>query len=107
VHFGSARCGPALSTPNGTSTGGSVFLISLYNAAGDTALLATDASGAVGSINVNLNGSTTPTTFKNGEAPSVATITVAAVPEPGALLLLSLGLVLVLWRGRSWLPSRD
>jgi hypothetical protein len=90
LQFQVTLSGPALSTPNGTATAGSTFFFSLYNAAGDTPLLSADPSGAVGTIDANLNGSTTPAIL----SASVRTIT--AVPEPASFLLLGFGAAILL-----------
>jgi hypothetical protein len=76
--------GAALNSPNGTSTSGSVFAFSLYDAAGTTPLLSSAADGSVVDLAVNLNGSTTATTE------SVAAATV--IPEPGSCVFLAIGL---------------
>ncbi len=73
--------GPALSTPNGTASSGSAFGFSLFSdPAGTIAALTTDPTGLAFRIDIQLNGTTTATNL------SPAT-TLAAVPEPGTLLL--------------------
>lgn len=99
VSFDVLLSGPALSSPNGTATMGSVFAFSLYDQAGTVPLLTSDPSGAVGDVQVNIDGSTTPQALPNGTSPSVATITVVT-PEPvtGLLVLGGLGLVAIRMR---------
>jgi len=82
--------GPALSSPDGTSTSGSTFAFSMFsNAAGTIPVLTTDlADGFAFTVDVNLDGTTTVTNF----SPETS-ITVSAVPEPGAWLLLGTALL--------------
>jgi hypothetical protein len=92
VNFRVTLSGPAIDTPNGSSTSGSAFYFSLYGQDGVTPLLTTDASGAVGAVSINLNGSTTKAAFLNGTAPSAASITpVVGVPEPATASMLAFG----------------
>jgi hypothetical protein len=90
--------GPAINSPNGTATSGSIFALSLFNAAGDATFLTTDPNGAVGTVDINLDGSTTTTTFPssvNGGAPVVtfSTPTPPSVPEPSTFTFLSSSLL--------------
>jgi hypothetical protein len=80
--------GPAVNSPNGTSSSGSAFGIALFDASGTTALETTDPNGFAGVANVNLNGTVTTTTFAsnaNGGPPAVAFAPSAAVPEPSTI----------------------
>lgn len=76
--------GPAADSPNGISTSGSVFGFSLYNAAGDTALLTSAVDGTV--VDIFLD----PGARFSTSTADVALATV--VPEPGTLAGAILGL---------------
>ena len=87
--------GPAINTPDGTSTSGSTFAFSMFSdAAGTMPTLTTDLTdGFAATIDVNLDGTTTVTNFS-----SVTSIgTPGAVPEPATFAvtgILLLGLIL-------------
>jgi hypothetical protein len=68
--------GPALTSPDGVSTSGSTFSFSMFSdAAGTKPALTTDAvNGFAFIVNVNLDGTTTATSFLT---------TANSVPEPG------------------------
>jgi hypothetical protein len=74
--------GPALSTPDGTSTSGSTFAFSMFSdAAGTIPVLTTDTvNGFAVTVDVNLDGTTTLTNF-------------VATPEPGSFVLLLTAIV--------------
>jgi hypothetical protein len=110
--FGSALAfdislfGPALSSPDGTSTSGSAFGFSMFSDPGGTiAALTGDPTGLAFRIDVLLNGRSSVTTF--------SPVTGVAVPEPGTLLLLVTALVGVgcdrrsraIWRARRASPA--
>ena len=79
--------GPALSSPNGTSTSGSTFAFSMFsNAAGTIPALTTD--GFAFKVDVNLDGTTTVTNFSSQT-------TIGVVPEPSTLALLGTAIVLL------------
>ncbi|MDQ2843538.1 MAG: NF038129 family PEP-CTERM protein [Acidobacteriota bacterium] len=80
LSFNVSLYGPALSSPDGTSTSGSAFAFSLFSdATGTTPVLTSDtANGFAFVVNVNLDGTTTATNF----------ITGSSVPEPGSGLLI-------------------
>jgi hypothetical protein len=83
--------GPALSSPNGTAAG-STFGVGLFDSSGQIAILTNQASGTgfAGTVDVNLDGTTTATSFPTGSGgPPV--VTFQALPEPGTMLLLGLG----------------
>jgi hypothetical protein len=83
--------GPALSSPNGTSTSGSRFAFSMFSdAAGTIPVLTTDTTdGFAFTIDVNLNGTTTVTNFS---AQTTVVPVTGAVPEPGTLPLMAVGI---------------
>jgi len=81
--------GPAIDTPSGNFAG-STFGVGVYDNTG-AQILSSQASGFAGQLNINPDGTTDSQSFPNGSAPSVVTFT--QVPEPGAVLLLGLGLI--------------
>jgi hypothetical protein len=85
--------GPALSAPDGVSTSGSIFAFSMFSdPAGTIPVLTTDTiDGFAATLNVNLDG-TTSVTDPSAET-SVASS--AATPEPGSLVLLATGLLVL------------
>ncbi len=90
--------GPAINTPDGTSTSGSTFAFSMFSdAAGTMPTLTADLTdGFAATINVNLDGTTTVTNFS-----SVTSIgTPGAVPEPGTFAVTGILLGLILSRCR-------
>jgi hypothetical protein len=85
--------GPAVVSPNGTSTAASQFTFSLFSdAAGTIPVLTPDPAGIAGTVTVNLDG--TLTSHANSSS-----LVIAAVPEPASLgltaaaLLMGLGLL--------------
>lgn len=95
--------GPAIDTPNGTSTAGSTFGLGLYDDGQNPILTSQGATtGFAGQVQINLNGTTTPTSFlQSTGAPSVVTFEQVVVPEPGAMGLVGLGLAgLLLFKSR-------
>jgi hypothetical protein len=92
--------GPAITSPDGTSSG-STFGFGMFQDSGGTIpLLTTDPFGNTFTVDVNSDGSTTPTTFPADAfgAPPVATLESAA-PEPAPCALLALGLAVLFARG--------
>jgi PEP-CTERM motif len=83
--------GPALSSPDGTSTSGSTFAFSMFSdAAGTMPALTTDTTdGFAFTVDVNLDGTTTVTNFSTQT--TVVPVT-PAVPEPGTLPLIAVGI---------------
>jgi len=80
--------GPALTAPNGTASGGTTFTFGMYADDGVTPLLTTSPDGEALRVDVNLDGSTTVTTYPadaSGAPPAVY------VPEPASLSLLASG----------------
>ena len=75
LSFSVSLFGPALSSPDGISTSGSTFAFSMFSdAAGTVPVLTTDTTnGFAYVVNVNLDGTTTATSF----------LPTSGVPEPG------------------------
>jgi len=80
-------CGPAMNSPNGTSTSGSSFVLSLFSDLNGTVpVLSSDTTTGIGiEFDINTNGSVAVTNNIQG-----ATVT---VPEPGSIALLGSGLL--------------
>ena len=96
IQFELVLSGPAVTAPDGVSTSGSTFGVGLWDSAGSNPLLTSDPDGFVGIVNINLDGSGTPTTFLTDTGgPPVVTLTPEGgpvVPEPGNILLFGTGL---------------
>ena len=90
--------GAAITAPNGTSTAGSTFGLGLYDSGQNPILTSQGAgTGFAGQVQINLNGTTTPTGFlQSTGAPSVVSFVRVVVPEPGAMGLVGLGLITLL-----------
>lgn len=84
--------GPAVTSPDGTSTSGSEFAFSMFSdSAGTIPVLTTDSvNGFALAGNINLDGTTTLTNFSSDL--TVTPVSVVATPEPGTILLLFSGL---------------
>ena len=84
--------GPALNSPDGTSTSGSTFAFSMFSdAAGTIPIFTTNTTeGFAFIIDVNLDGTTTVTNFS--AQTTVVPIT-GAIPEPSTLALLGIGVI--------------
>jgi hypothetical protein len=84
--------GPALSSPDGISTSGSTFAFSMFSDAIGTLPVLTSnlTNGFAFTVNVNLDGTTTPTNFSSQTSSGVA-----SVPEPGSLVLLGTGIAII------------
>lgn len=79
--------GPALSSPDGTSTSGTSFGFSMFSdPAGTIAVLTSDPAGLAFSIDIHLDGTAAVTSHSS-------VTSVQPVPEPGSLMLLATGLV--------------
>jgi hypothetical protein len=90
ISFNMSFFGPALSSPNGTSTTGSTFAFSMFSdAGGTTPVLTSNADGFAFKVDVNLNGTTTVTNF------SGPTTVTSAVPEPSSLALMGTAVMLI------------
>ena len=80
--------GPAVNSPNGTSTSQSQFTFSLFSDSNGTVpLFSGDPGGVGGAVTVNLNGSLTTVANQN--------LQFAQVPEPSSLWLWGSGLILL------------
>jgi hypothetical protein len=86
--------GAALDSPNGD--GGGTFVLDFFDPSGNQ-LLTNSASGDLFTVDINPDGSTTPTAFSSASGgPSVATFSgPSAVPEPSMGLLLAGGLLAI------------
>jgi hypothetical protein len=84
--------GPAINSPDGVSTSGSLFAFSMFSdAAGTMPVLTSDTTdGFAITLGVNLDGSTKAMNFS-----SQTTLTQETVPEPASFLLLASGLAAV------------
>jgi hypothetical protein len=93
ISFNVDLSGPAIDLPNGD--GGGSFFLTFYDPSGDT-LLTNNPNGPALEVDINGDGSTTPTAFANASGgPTVVTYgtpLTAATPEPSMVLLLSGGL---------------
>jgi len=81
--------GPALSSPDGTSTSGSAFAFSMFSdAAGTIPVLTNDTvNGFAFTVDVNLDGSTTVTN-SSAQTTVVPATGPPTVPEPSSLVLI-------------------
>jgi hypothetical protein len=87
--------GPAIDSPDTTDypSGASLFVLDFYDLDGNT-LLTNSSMGDVFTVNVNADGSTTPTAYPNASGgTSVASF--SQVPEPSLALLLAGGLIAI------------
>ena len=84
--------GPAVNTPDGTSSSGSTFAFSMFSdAAGTIPTLTTNiAAGFAFTIDVNLDGTTTVTNYS---AQTTVLPVISGVPEPSSLALLGIGVI--------------
>ena len=84
--------GPAINSPDGVSTSGSLFTFSMFSdAAGTVPVLTSDTTdGFAITLSVNLDGSATPTNFS-----SQTTLVQETVPEPASIVLLVAGLAAI------------
>jgi len=87
--------GPAVTSPDGTSSGSTFGFGMFENSAGTIPLLTTDPFGNAFTVDVNPDGSTTPIIFPAAlDAPPAATLE-STTPEPAPCALLALGLVVL------------
>jgi hypothetical protein len=92
LSFNVSLDGPALTSPDGSSTSGSSFAFSVFSdAAGINPALTSDPNGSAFTVDVNLDGTTTLTNF-SAAATVVPATAVNPVPEPTSLWLLGSGL---------------
>jgi hypothetical protein len=91
--------GPAIASPNGTSTAGTTFGVGFYDI-NQNSILTDDPSGFAGEVNINLDGTTAPIVFPNASGgPSV--VTIQQVPEPSMFWLVAgiIGVLLLRFMG--------
>jgi hypothetical protein len=83
LSFDVSLYGPALTSPNGTSTSGSTFAFSMFSDAAGTLPVLTNnvTEGFAVTIDVNLDGTTTLTNFSPETTASVS-------PEPNSVVLI-------------------
>jgi hypothetical protein len=81
--------GPALNSPNGTAMLGSIFGVGLFDQ-DQNPILTNQSSGFAGSVDVNLDGTTTTTSFPT-DLGGRSVVTFQALPEPGTMALLGFG----------------
>lgn len=88
--------GPAIDAPDGVSTAGSTFAFSMFSdSAGTMPVLTTDTTdGWAFTINVNLDGSTTPGNYSPQS--TVEMTGAGSAPEPRSSVLLGAGLLALL-----------
>jgi hypothetical protein len=84
--------GPALSSPDGTSPSGTTFAFSMFSDAAGTvpALTTNSTAGFAFTVDVNLDGTTTVTNYS--VQTSVVPANAPAIPEPGTLSLVCVGI---------------
>lgn len=82
LSFGVSLYGPALSSPNGTAKSGSTFAFSMFsNAAGTVPVLTSNTStGFAYVVNVNLDGTTSATSFITNIAPEPSSWFLVGMP---------------------------
>jgi len=90
VSFLVTLSGDAVNAPNSTSTSGTTFSFSVYDAAGQYRLT-NDPGEAVLGIAVNPGGILSSTTYPNEDGGASAA-DISTIPEPASLLLLGAGL---------------
>jgi len=93
ISFNVDLSGPSIDLPNGE--GGGSFFLTFYDPSFDT-LLTNSSNGAAFEVDINGDGSTTPTAFANASGgPTLVTYAtpLTATPEPSMVLLLAGGLV--------------
>jgi hypothetical protein len=95
LSFDVSLYGPALSSPDGVSTSGSTFAFSMFSdAAGTIPTLTSDTvDGFAFTVDVNLDGTTTPNNFSSQTTAVPATT--APIPEPGSIALVGSSVVLL------------
>ncbi len=86
--------GPALTSPDGTAISGSSFGLGLFDGNQDP-ILTTDPNGFIVTVEVNIDGTTTPRVFPASDGGEPAA-TIGSVPEPNSAVLIGLGMVFVL-----------
>jgi hypothetical protein len=108
LSFDVSLYGPALSSPDGTSTSGSTFAFGMFSDnAGTIPALTTDLIDALAfKIDVNLDGTTTVTNF----SPETGVSAVTSVPEPSSFAFVATTIALtgalILFKRRAELTCR-
>lgn len=97
IQFLLSFSGPAVMSPDGTSSGSTFGFGMFQDNAGTIPLLTTDPFGYAFTVDVNADGSTTPIAFPAAlGAPPGATLTLeSTTPEPAPCVLLALGLAVL------------
>jgi hypothetical protein len=95
ISFDLSLYGPALSSPDGTSTSGSTLAFSMFSDAGGTmpVLTSDTTDGFAFTVDVNLDGSTTVNNFS-------ARTSVSSTPEPSGVILIGTALACFAVRDR-------
>jgi hypothetical protein len=99
ISFNVRLFGPALNSPDGTSTSGSTFGFSMFSDAGGTVpVLTTDlGEGFAFRVDVNLDGTATVTNFSS----ETDVVPVTSIPEPANWALVVTGIVWFVKRRRT------
>jgi hypothetical protein len=99
IHFYLNFVGPAVDSPDGTSSG-STFGFGLWDSTGGIPLLTTDPLGFVASVDLNNDGSLTPHSFPPSLDGGTPVAEFGAVPEPGTWLLAASALAFIAMKRR-------
>lgn len=84
--------GPAVTSPDGTSTSGSTFAFSMYSdPLGVDPVLTSSIDGFAFTAGVNLDGTVTPTNY----SPQTGVGSVSSVPEPSPIMLMAPAIMLI------------
>jgi hypothetical protein len=95
LSFRIALFGPALSSPDGVSTSGTSFAFSMFSdAAGSVPALTGDPNGFALRVDVNLDGTTTPTDFSSQTSATTTTTTTTPIPTLSLPALIALAVLL-------------
>jgi hypothetical protein len=99
ISFAASLYGPALSSPDGVSTSGSTFAFSMFSdPAGTIPVLTADTTeGFAVTIDVNLDGSTTATSYSSQTI--VTPVGGITAPEPGSVGTIGTGMAALILLG--------